>query len=78
MLIMQWMFTHNQAKSSFLCLVLNLSTTAFNVSWMSLWIFSNAKDDSLSCPIVAGKYVFTRFKTLKDISVVAVEGGIVI
>jgi hypothetical protein len=36
-----------------------------------------AKADSLSCHIVARKYVFTRFKTLKDRSVVAVEGGIV-
>jgi hypothetical protein len=44
---------------------------------MSLWICSNAKTDSLSCHIVARKYVFTRFKTLKDLSVVAVEGGIV-
>ena len=32
---------------------------------------------SLSCPIVARKNVFARFKTLKDLSVVAVEGGIV-
>ena len=38
---------------------------------------SNDKGDSLSCPIVESKYVFTRFKTLKDRSVVAVEGGIV-
>jgi hypothetical protein len=36
---------------------------------------SNAKADRLSCPIVESKYVFTRFKTLKDLSAVAVEGG---
>jgi len=35
---------------------------------------SNAKGDSMSCPIVESKYVFTRFKTLKDLSSVAVEG----
>jgi hypothetical protein len=29
---------------------------------------SNAKADSLSCLIVESKYVFTRFKMLKDIS----------
>ena len=34
--------------------------------------------DSFPCHIVARKYVFTRFKTLNDISDVAVEGGIVI
>ena len=34
---------------------------------------SNAKADRLSCPIVESKYVFTRFKTLKDLSAVAVE-----
>ena len=38
---------------------------------------SNAKADRLSCPIVKSKYVFTRFKTLKDLSVVTVEHGIV-
>jgi hypothetical protein len=38
---------------------------------------SNDKGDSLSCPIVERKYVFTRFKTLKDLSSVAVEGSIV-
>ena len=38
---------------------------------------SNDKGDSLSCPIVESKYVFTRFKTLKDLSSVAVEGSIV-
>jgi hypothetical protein len=32
---------------------------------------------SHSCPIVARKCFFTRFKTLNDISDVAVEGGIV-
>ena len=37
---------------------------------------SNAKADSLSCLIVESKYVFTRFKTLKDLSAVAVECGI--
>jgi len=29
------------------------------------------------CPIVARKYVFASFKTLTDLSVVAVDGGIV-
>ena len=29
------------------------------------------------CAIVARKYVFARFKTLKDLLVVAVDGGIV-
>ena len=38
---------------------------------------SNAKADRLYCPIVESKYVFTRFKMLKDLSVVAVEGVIV-
>jgi hypothetical protein len=38
---------------------------------------SNAKADRLSCPIVESKYVFTRFKTLEDLSAVAVEGSIV-
>ena len=48
------------------------------IQWeLNVWICSNAKVDSLSCHIVARKYVFTRFKTLKDHSVVAVEGGIV-
>jgi hypothetical protein len=37
---------------------------------------SNAKADSLSCLIVESKYVFTRFKMLKDISAVTVECGI--
>jgi uncharacterized membrane protein YdbT with pleckstrin-like domain len=35
---------------------------------------SNDKGDSLSCPIVERKYVFTRFKTLKDLS--SVRGNI--
>jgi hypothetical protein len=34
--------------------------------------------DSFPCHIVARKYVFTRFKTLKDLSAVAVEGGILL
>ena len=38
---------------------------------------SNDKGDSLSCLIVESKYVFARFKTLKDLSFVAVEGSIV-
>ena len=29
------------------------------------------------CPIVARKYVFARFKTLKDLLAVTVDGGIV-
>jgi hypothetical protein len=33
-----------------------------------------AKDDSLFSHIVACKYVITRFKMLKDISAVAIEG----
>ena len=41
---------------------------------MSLGICSNAKDDSLSSHVVALKCFFTRFKTLKDHSAVAVEG----
>ena len=44
---------------------------------MSLLICSNAKVYSLFCLIVARNCVFTRFKTLKDLSVVAVEAGIV-
>jgi hypothetical protein len=35
------------------------------------------KANGLSCPIMERKYVCTRFKTLKDLSAVAVEGGIV-
>jgi hypothetical protein len=37
---------------------------------------SSAKSDSLSCLIVESKYFFTRLKTLKDLSAVAVEYGI--
>ena len=37
----------------------------------------NDQAHSHSCPIVARKYVFARFKTLNDISDFAVEGGIV-
>jgi hypothetical protein len=44
---------------------------------MSEYDSSNAKADRLYCPIVESKYVFTRFKMLKDLSVVAVEGVIV-
>jgi hypothetical protein len=36
------------------------------IQWeLNVWICSNVKTDSLSCHIVARKYVFTRFKTLK-------------
>jgi hypothetical protein len=38
---------------------------------------SNVKANSLFCHIVARKYGFIRFKTLKDLWVFAVEGGIV-
>ena len=44
---------------------------------MSLLICSNAKVYGLFCHIVARNCVFIHFKTLKDLSVVAVEGGIV-
>ena len=66
------------SKRFFFCLVLlNLSTNACNGSWMSMWICGNDQAHSHSCPIVARKYVFTRFKTLNDISDVAVVGSIV-
>jgi hypothetical protein len=39
------------------------------IQWkLNVWICSNAKANSVSCPIVAQKYVFARFETLKDLS----------
>jgi hypothetical protein len=71
-------YIQSNQKHFFLFLALSsLSTTASNGSWMSLWICSNAKADSLSCHIVARKCVFTRINLLKHLSAVAVEDSIV-
>ena len=64
------MFTQNQAKSSFLCLVLlNLSTTACLCEYVAI-------QRPMVFPVTLWR-VFTRFKTLKDLSAVVVEGDIV-
>jgi hypothetical protein len=69
-------YTHSNQKDFIFLALLIWSTTASNEGWMSLWICSIAKVDSLSCPIVARKYVFTCFKTLNDLSAVGVDGSI--
>jgi hypothetical protein len=55
------MFTHNQARNVLCLVLLNLSMTASNESWMSVWICSNSNGDSHSCPIVAPKYVICLY-----------------